>query len=542
MGNFIEEIIDADLAAGRETEIVTRFPPEPNGYLHIGHAKAICLNVAMAKKYGGKCNLRFDDTNPVKEEDEYVQSIIEDARWLGWNGDIYFASDYFEIMYDAAVRLIKKGKAYIDDVTPEEMKKMRGTLTEPGIESKYRNRPASESLELFAQMRDGKIADGALVLRAKIDMASPNINMRDPIIYRVLRAHHHRQGDRWCVYPMYDFAHPIEDAVEGISHSICTLEFEDHRPLYDWVLKEAEFPHPPHQYEFARLNLERTIMSKRYLKKLVDEKFVSGWDDPRMPTIAGLRRRGYTPSSVREFCERIGVAKANSEVEAGQLESCIREELNANAPRAMAVLEPLELVLENVPDDFCEEMEFEVNPFAPESGTRKIYLTKKIYIEKSDFAVVPPPKYKRLTLNGTVRLKSGYIIKCTGYDGTPENVTRVRAEIIEGTKSGHDNSGIKVKGVIHWVNSKAKKANVRLYDYLLIADDSLPDFNDRLNRESLIEKDALVEERVANAEKGESFQFLRQGYFCRDIKESGLVFNRIVGLKDAYNKPNAAAK
>ncbi len=542
MGNFIEEIIDADLAAGRETEIVTRFPPEPNGYLHIGHAKAICLNVAMAKKYGGKCNLRFDDTNPVKEEDEYVQSIIEDARWLGWNGDIYFASDYFEIMYDAAVRLIKKGKAYIDDVTPEEMKKMRGTLTEPGIESKYRNRPASESLELFAQMRDGKIADGALVLRAKIDMASPNINMRDPIIYRVLRAHHHRQGDRWCVYPMYDFAHPIEDAVEGISHSICTLEFEDHRPLYDWVLKEAEFPHPPHQYEFARLNLERTIMSKRYLKKLVDEKFVSGWDDPRMPTIAGLRRRGYTPSSVREFCERIGVAKANSEVEAGQLESCIREELNANAPRAMAVLEPLELVLENVPDDFCEEMEFEVNPFAPESGTRKIYLTKKIYIEKSDFAVVPPPKYKRLTLNGTVRLKSGYIIKCTGYDGTPENVTRVRAEIIEGTKSGHDNSGIKVKGVIHWVNSKAKKANVRLYDYLLIADDSLPDFNDRLNRESLIEKDALVEERVANAEKGESFQFLRQGYFCRDIKESGLVFNRIVGLKGAYNKPNAAAK
>ncbi len=539
MGNFIEEIIDADLAAGRETEIVTRFPPEPNGYLHIGHAKAICLNVAMAKKYGGKCNLRFDDTNPVKEEDEYVRSIIEDARWLGWNGDIYFASDYFETMYDAAVRLIKKGKAYVDDVTPEEMKKMRGTLTEPGIESKYRNRPASESLELFEQMRNGKIADGALVLRAKIDMASPNINMRDPIIYRVLRAHHHRQGDSWCVYPMYDFAHPIEDAVEGISHSICTLEFEDHRPLYDWVLKEAEFAHPPHQYEFARLNLERTIMSKRYLKKLVDENFVSGWDDPRMPTIAGLRRRGYTPSSIREFCERIGVAKANSEVEAGQLESCIREELNAGAPRAMAVLDPLELVLDNVPEDFCEEMDFEINPFAPESGTRKIYLTKKLYIEKGDFAVVPPPKYKRLIPNGTVRLKSGYIIKCTGYEGTPENVTRVHAEIIEGTKSGHDNSGIKVKGVIHWVNSRAQKANVRLYDYLLIADDSSPDFNDRLNFESLIEKDALVEEYVARAEKGASFQFLRQGYFCRDTKESGLVFNRIVGLKDAYNKSGA---
>ena len=538
MANFIEEIIEADLAHGRETEITTRFPPEPNGYLHIGHAKAICLNVGLARKYGGKCNLRFDDTNPVKEEDEYVQSIIEDARWLGWDGEIFFASDYFEVMYRAAVTLIERGKAYIDDISPEDMKKMRGTLTEPGVESKYRNRPVAESLALFEDMRAGKIADGAFVLRAKIDMASPNINMRDPIIYRVLKARHHRQGDKWCVYPMYDFAHPIEDAVENISHSVCTLEFEDHRPLYDWVLRECGdmFPHPPHQYEFARLNIERMIMSKRYLKKLVDEGFVSGWDDPRMPTIAGLRRRGYTPASIREFCERIGVAKANSEVEVGQLESCIREELNATAPRAMAVLDPLELVLDNVPEDFCEKLDFEINQFEPDKGSRTIELTKHIFIERGDFEVVPPPKYKRLTVGGTVRLKSGYIIKCTGYDGTPENVERVHAEIIEGTRSGEDNSGIKVKGVIHWVNGKAVKAELRLYDYLLIADDTAPDFNDRLNPESLVVKHGYAEEYLASAKKGDSYQFMRQGYFCRDSKEDGLVFNRIVGLKDAYNK------
>lgn len=538
MANFIEEIIESDLAHGRETEITTRFPPEPNGYLHIGHAKAICLNVGLARKYGGKCNLRFDDTNPVKEEDEYVQSIIEDARWLGWDGEIFFASDYFEVMYRAAVTLIERGKAYIDDISPEDMKKMRGTLTEPGVESKYRNRPVAESLALFEDMRAGKIADGALVLRAKIDMASPNINMRDPIIYRVLKARHHRQGDKWCVYPMYDFAHPIEDAVENISHSVCTLEFEDHRPLYDWVLRECGdmFPHPPHQYEFARLNIERMIMSKRYLKKLVDEGFVSGWDDPRMPTIAGLRRRGYTPASIREFCERIGVAKANSEVEVGQLESCIREELNATAPRAMAVLDPLELVLDNVPEDFCEKLDFEINQFEPDKGSRTIELTKHIFIERGDFEVVPPPKYKRLTPGGTVRLKSGYIIKCTGYDGTPENVERVHAEIIEGTRSGEDNSGIKVKGVIHWVNGNAVKAELRLYDYLLIADDTAPDFNDRLNPESLVVKHGYAEEYLASAKKADSYQFMRQGYFCRDSKEDGLVFNRIVGLKDAYNK------
>ncbi len=537
MASFIEDIIEADLQSGREKEIVTRFPPEPNGYLHIGHAKAICLNVAMAKKYNGKCNLRFDDTNPVKEEEEYVQSIIEDARWLGWEGDIYFASDYFEVMFEAAVRLIKKGKAYVDDVTPEKMREMRGTLTEAGKNSPNRDRPIEESLRLFEDMRAGKVADGALVLRAKIDMASPNINMRDPIIYRVVHARHHRQGDKWCVYPMYDLAHPLEDAVENISHSICTLEFEDHRPLYDWVLNECGmFPHPPHQYEFARLNLERTIMSKRYLKKLVDEGFVSGWDDPRMPTIAGLRRRGYTPSSIRTFCERIGVAKANSEVEAGQLESCIREELNAAAPRAMAVLDPLELVLDNVPDDYEETLDFEICPFDENAGTRAITLTKHIYIEKSDFAVVPPPKYKRLTVDGTVRLKSGYIIRCTGYEGTPDAPVRVHAEIIEGTRSGQDNSGIKVKGVIHWVNDRSASAVVRLYDHLLIAENKDADFSERLNRHSLIEKEARVETYLADAQRGASFQFLRQGYFCRDAKENGLVFNRIVGLKDAYNK------
>ncbi|MBQ8882480.1 MAG: glutamine--tRNA ligase, partial [Clostridia bacterium] len=379
MANFIEEIIEKDLAEGKIDGIITRFPPEPNGYLHIGHAKSICLNYyGTAVKYGGKCNLRFDDTNPVKEDDEFVRSIIGDVEWLGWKGDVYYASDYFQVMYETAVKLIKKGKAYVDDITPEQMKQMRGTLTEPGVESPNRNRPIEESLALFEDMRSGKIADGALVLRAKIDMASPNINMRDPIIYRVLKATHHRQGDKWCIYPMYDFAHPIEDAVEGITHSICTLEFEDHRPLYDWVLIEGEFENPPHQYEFARLNLERTIMSKRYLKKLVDEGFVEGWDDPRMPTIAGLRRRGYTPSAIREFCERIGVAKANSEVEYAQLESCIRDELNITADRVMAVLNPLEMVIVNRPDDYSEILKIENNPNREDGGDREVTFSNRV--------------------------------------------------------------------------------------------------------------------------------------------------------------------
>lgn len=539
MANFIEEIIEKDLSEGKVSEIITRFPPEPNGYLHIGHAKSICLNYyGTAVKYGGKCNLRFDDTNPVKEDDEFVRSIVADVEWLGWKGEVYFASDYFDVMYETAVKLIKKGKAYVDDVTPDQMREMRGTLTEPGIESKHRNRPIEESLALFEDMKAGKIADGALVLRAKIDMASPNINMRDPIIYRVLKATHHRQGDKWCIYPMYDFAHPIEDAVEGVTHSICTLEFEDHRPLYDWVLREGEFVNPPHQYEFARLNLERTIMSKRYLKKLVDEHFVDGWDDPRMPTIAGIRRRGYTPTAIRDFCEKIGVAKANSEVELSLLESCIRDELNFTADRAMAVLRPIELVITNLPEDYTEKVTVEVNPNAPEKGTREVDFSPRLYIEKEDFAVVPPPKYKRLTPGGVVRLKGAYIIRATGYDEENGEVTRVYAEVIEGSKSGADNSGVKAKGVIHWVDAKtAVDMTVNLYDSLLLPYDGVhEDFSERLNPNSRTVLAAKGEKMLAEAKPLTSYQFVRTGYFCRDGKYDGVTFNQVVSLKDGYKK------
>ena len=539
MANFIEEIIEKDLSEGKVSEIITRFPPEPNGYLHIGHAKSICLNYyGTAVKYGGKCNLRFDDTNPVKEDDEFVRSIVADVEWLGWKGEVYFASDYFDVMYETAVKLIKKGKAYVDDVTPDQMREMRGTLTEPGIESKHRNRPVEESLALFEDMKAGKIADGALVLRAKIDMASPNINMRDPIIYRVLKATHHRQGDKWCIYPMYDFAHPIEDAVEGVTHSICTLEFEDHRPLYDWVLREGEFVNPPHQYEFARLNLERTIMSKRYLKKLVDEHFVDGWDDPRMPTIAGIRRRGYTSTAIRDFCEKIGVAKANSEVELSLLESCIRDELNFTADRAMAVLRPIELVITNLPEDYTEKVAVEVNPNAPEKGTREVDFSPRLYIEKEDFAVVPPPKYKRLTPGGVVRLKGAYIIRATGYDEENGEVTRVYAEVIEGSKSGADNSGVKAKGVIHWVDANtAVDMTVNLYDSLLLPYDGVhEDFSERLNPNSRTVLAAKGEKMLAESKPLTSYQFVRTGYFCRDGKYDGVTFNQVVSLKDGYKK------
>lgn len=539
MANFIEEIIEKDLSEGKVSEIITRFPPEPNGYLHIGHAKSICLNYyGTAVKYGGKCNLRFDDTNPVKEDDEFVRSIVADVEWLGWKGEVYFASDYFDVMYETAVKLIKKGKAYVDDVTPDQMREMRGTLTEPGTESKHRNRPVEESLALFEDMKAGKIADGALVLRAKIDMASPNINMRDPIIYRVLKATHHRQGDKWCIYPMYDFAHPIEDAVEGVTHSICTLEFEDHRPLYDWVLREGEFVNPPHQYEFARLNLERTIMSKRYLKKLVDEHFVDGWDDPRMPTIAGIRRRGYTPTAIRDFCEKIGVAKANSEVELSLLESCIRDELNFTADRAMAVLRPIELVITNLPEDYTEKVAVEVNPNAPEKGTREVDFSPRLYIEKEDFAVVPPPKYKRLTPGGVVRLKGAYIIRATGYDEENGEVTRVYAEVIEGSKSGADNSGVKAKGVIHWVDANtAVDMTVNLYDSLLLPYDGVhEDFSERLNPNSRTVLAAKGEKMLAESKPLTSYQFVRTGYFCRDGKYDGVTFNQVVSLKDGYKK------
>ena len=539
MPNFIEEIIEKDLADGKITEVITRFPPEPNGYLHIGHAKSICLNYyGTGVKYGGKCNLRFDDTNPVKEDDEFVKSIIADVEWLGWKGEVLYASDYFETMYECAVKLIKKGKAYVDDVTPEQMKEMRGTLTEPGIESKNRNRPIEESLKLFEDMKNGLIADGALVLRAKIDMASPNINMRDPIIYRVLKATHHRQGDKWCIYPLYDFAHPIEDAVEGITHSICTLEFEDHRPFYDWVINECEFEKKPHQYEFARLNIERTIMSKRYLKKLVDEGFVDGWDDPRMPTIAGLRRRGYTPTALKEFCERIGVAKANSEVEAGQLESCIRDELNMTAERAMAVLNPLELVITNRPDDYSEQIDFEINPNNPDLGTRKVTFSNKLYIDRSDFEIVPPPKYKRMTVGAYTRLKGAYIVKCTGYDEQNGVVTRVYAEIVEGTHSGEDNSGVKAKGVIQWVDAKnCIDLDARVYDYLLLPYDGVhEDFSERMNKNSRVDYKAKGEAYLASAKPLQSFQFMRIGYFCKDTKDGDNAFNQVVSLKDSYGR------
>lgn len=538
MGNFIEEIIEGDLRDGRVSEIVTRFPPEPNGYLHIGHAKAIFLDYLSAKKYGGKFFLRFDDTNPSKEDDEYVRSITEDVAWLGCKWDeIRFASDYFETMYECAVKLIKKGKAYVDDVSAEDMRALRGTLTEGGKETPSRNRPIEESLRLFEDMRAGKVGDGELVLRAKIDMQSPNINMRDPIIYRVLHATHHRQGDKWCIYPMYDFAHPIEDAVEGVTHSICTLEFEDHRPLYDWVLEECEFSPRPHQYEFARLSIQRTIMSKRYLKKLVDTGVVDGWDDPRMPTLAGLRRRGYTPASIKDFCEKIGVSKANSEVESALLESCIRDEYNNNADRVMAVLDPIELRIVNRDDDWREELSAEINPNLPEKGSRKITIGNKLYIERSDFEIVPPPKYHRLTPGAVARLKNAYIVKCVGYEEKDGKVVRVDAEIIEGTKSGEDNGAVKAKGVLHWVAAHdCVPVEARLYDYLLVEGEADKDFSERMNPESLVVKKGFAEKVLAEAQPLQAYQFVRTGYFVRDSKSKDLVFNRVVGLKDGYKK------
>ncbi len=539
MSNFIEDIITEDLEKGRCKKVITRFPPEPNGYLHIGHVKSICLNYyGTAVKFGGSFNLRFDDTNPAKEDDEFVQSIIADVKWLGADtSHVLFASDYFDKMYECAVLLIKKGKAYVDDMSAEEVKLTRGTLTEPGKESKNRNRPIEESLKLFEDMKNGLVADGALILRAKIDMASPNINMRDPILYRVLHETHHRQGDKWCIYPMYDFAHPIEDAIEGITHSICTLEFEDHRPLYDWIVRECEFENPPHQYEFARLSIERTIMSKRYLKKLVDTGAVDGWDDPRMPTIAGLRRRGYTPSSLIDFCEKIGVSKANSEVETGLLESCIRDELNNTAERAMAVLDPVKVEIVNRDDDYCEQLDFEINPTLGDGKTRKITISNELYIDRADFEVVPPPKYKRLVPDGMVRLKGAYIIKAVGYEETDGKVTLIKAEIVEGTKSGEDSSGIKVKGVIHWVDAKtAVDIEARMYDYLLLDTDEKIDFSERMNPNSLKVLNAKAESYLADAPKLKSYQFLRQGYFCRDVKSEKPVFNLVVGLKDSYKK------
>lgn len=537
--NFIEEIIDSDLASGKVTTVATRFPPEPNGYLHIGHAKSLCINFGIAQKYNGTCNLRFDDTNPCKEDQEYVNSIKADIEWLGFKWDnLYFASDYFDVMFDCAVKLINKGLAYVSDETADEIRERRGTLTEPGIESPYRNRSVEENLKLFYEMRDGKYADGAKVLRAKIDMSSPNVNMRDPIIYRVLHATHHNTGDKWCIYPMYDFAHPIEDAHEGITHSICTLEFEDHRPLYDWVVKNCDFPEPlPQQIEFARLNITNTIMSKRYLKKLVDEGKVLGWDDPRMPTLSGLRRRGIPAEALKDFCERIGVSKANSEVEEGYLYSCVRDNLNQNADRVLAVFDPLKVVLTNY--DGSEELAVENNPNAENVTCRNVPFSRELYIDRSDFALVPPPKYYRLKPDGYVRLKGAYIIHCDeAVTDSEGNVTELHCSVVPNSKSGNDESGIKVKGVIQWVDAATcVDVTVRKLQSLLTDPvNGITDFNQRFNEDSMKPVSAKVEPSLKNAKVGDKFQFMRVGYYVldRDSKDGQLVFNEIVGLKDGF--------
>lgn len=530
--NFIEDIINADLAEGKHTKIITRFPPEPNGYLHIGHAKAICINFGMKQKYGGECNLRFDDTNPVKEDVEYMESIKEDIRWLGFEWDRELnASDYFEQMYDFAVKLIKDGKAYVCDLTADQIRETRGTLTEPGKESPYRNRSVEENLDLFARMRAGEFADGEKVLRARIDMASPNINMRDPVIYRICHAEHPHTGNRWVIYPMYDFAHPLEDAIEGITHSLCSLEFENHRPLYDWVTTNCGFDPRPRQIEFARLNLTHTVMSKRFLKRLVDEKIVWGWNDPRLSTLSGIRERGYPPEAVRDFCSRIGVAKADSVVDIAILEHCVRENLNKNATRAMVVTRPLKLVIDNYPEDKTEIMQVENNPQQENSGTHDATFSKELYIEQDDVALNPPPKYFRLKPDGMVRLKGAYVVKYKGCDLDAEgNPAVVHVEYVEGTKSGEEGANIKVKGTIHWVNARdAVDVKLNIFDYLINGGDG--DYMDRINPNSLTVLQGKAEKFLLNAKKGDRFQFLREGYFvCR----GGTEYNCIVGLKDSF--------
>jgi len=541
--NFIHDIIDKHLEEGVYDRVHTRFPPEPNGYLHIGHAKSICLNFGTAAKYNGLCNLRFDDTNPEKEEVEYIESIKEDIRWLGfdWEDRLYFASDYFEKMYEYAVLLIKKGKAYVDDLSPEEIREYRGTLTEPGKNSPYRDRSVEENLELFERMKAGEFEEGARVLRAKIDMASPNMNMRDPVIYRISYTPHHRTGDKWCIYPMYDYAHPISDALENITHSLCTLEFEDHRPLYEWVLREIGlFPNPPVQIEFARLELTNTVMSKRKLRALVEEGKVDGWDDPRMPTISGLRRRGYTPSSIRDFAERVGIAKTNSVVDVALLEHCVREELNQTAPRVMGVIDPLKLVITNYPEDKVEYMEVENNPQDPAAGTREIPFSRVLYIEKEDFMENPPKKFFRLSPGKEVRLRNAYIIRCDDVVKDPETgeVIEVHCTYDPDTKSGTGTANRKVKGTLHWVSAQhAVPATIRLYDYLFLENE---EGEMEYNPDSIKVMQGYVEPSLKGVEAGKRFQFIRKGYFFTDIKDStpdNLVFNEIVSLKSSY-KPN----
>lgn len=531
--NFIEEIIDAELAEGKHEKIITRFPPEPNGYLHIGHAKAICINFGMKQKYGGECNLRFDDTNPVKEDTEYVEAIKKDIEWLGFKWDRELnASDYFDEMYEYAVKLIKDGKAYVCDLTADEIKSTRGSFDEPGTESPYRNRSAEENLKLFAEMKDGVYADGERVLRAKIDMASPNINMRDPVIYRICHATHPHTGDKWVIYPMYDFAHPLEDAIEGITHSLCSLEFENHRPLYDWVTVNCGFEKRPRQIEFARLNLTHAVMSKRFLKKLVDEGVVWGWDDPRLSTLSGIRERGYPPEAIRDFCNRIGVAKADSIVDVAMLEHCVRENLNQNAERVMVVTKPLKLVVDNYPEDKTETVYIENNPQKEGSGSHECTFSRELYIERDDFALEPPPKYFRLKPDGIVRLKGAYIVRYKSAELNDNgDVECVHVEYIEGTRSGEEGANMKVKGTIHWV-SAADCVDVKLnmFDYLI--EDGDGDYMDRLNPNSLTVLEGKAEGRLRSAKKGERFQFLRQGYFVK--RSDGQEYNSIVGLKDSY--------
>lgn len=547
--NFIQNAVDEDLKNGKCGEgIHTRFPPEPNGYLHIGHAKSICLNFGIAKRNGGICNLRFDDTNPTKEDVEYVDSIQEDVKWLGfdWDDRMFYASIYFEKIFELTLELIKKGKAFVCDLSAEEMRAYRGTLTEPGKESPYRSRSIEENLDLFLRMKNGEFPDGSRVLRAKIDMASPNMNLRDPVIYRISHTRHHRTGDAWRIYPMYDYAHPISDALEGITHSICTLEFEDHRPLYEWTLEALEFDEKtrPRQIEFARLNLTNTVMSKRKLRQLVEGGYVSGWDDPRMPTISGLRRRGYTPEAIRDFCERIGVAKSNSLVDVAMLEHCIREDLNRTADRVMAVLRPLKVVIENYPADQVEYMEAENNPESAAMGKRMLPFTRELYIEREDFMEEPPKKFFRLKPGGEVRLKHAYIIRCEEVvKDAAGNVVELRCTYDPETKSGSKNSGKKVKGTLHWVSAPfAVQAEARLYDYLLINDhneEEGADFISQLNPNSLeILHGCMVEPSLAYTAPGNRYQFLRQGYFCVDKDSSAgqLVFNRVVGLRDSWAK------
>ena len=545
--NFIEMIIDKDLAEGTYDHVQTRFPPEPNGYLHIGHAKSILLNSGLAKEYDGKFNLRFDDTNPTKEKTEFVKSITEDVKWLGadFEDRLFFASDYFDQMYEYAVFLIKKGKAFVCDLTAEQIREYRGTLTEPGKESPYRNRSVEENLQLFEEMKNGKYADGEKVLRAKIDMASPNMNMRDPVIYRVAHLTHHNTGDKWCIYPMYDFAHPIEDAIEHITHSICTLEFEDHRPLYDWVVKECEFVMPPKQIEFAKLYLTNVVTGKRYIKKLVEDGVVDGWDDPRLVTISALRRRGFTPESIRMFVDLCGVAKANSSVDYAMLEYCIREDLKLKAPRMMAILKPVKLIIDNYPKGQTEELEIPNNLENPELGTRKVTFGRELYIEQEDFMEEPPRKYFRMFPGNEVRLMNAYFVTCTGYEKDEEgNITEIHCTYDPASKGGNSPDGRKVKGTIHWVDaSSALSAECRLYENII--DEEKGVYNEdgslNLNPNSLtVLNDCVVESNFAGVQAYDKFQFVRNGFFCVDSHDStpeALVFNRIVSLKSSFKLP-----